>query len=731
MMKVSLVLSLALVVQSALPVLAQTEITFGENLQDSIACRSTDTLTFAADADDLVVIHVVELSDFGGVCAGVACLCFDQLVELRDAENHVLADGSSPTSNNNGRRYRTQVGPTRVPTSATYTLLIRDKQSNGRGEYRVFLQRVNAPERTEFIHSGEHRLSNLARGEVATFQFDALAGDRAAIDMTASDIGNLKPRLALFGPSGQAIALPDSGSIDVTLDDGGLFTLLAFSAVDELGSYRLRLEVEPCQSNADCLHWPCTTATCNVQTGRCEETVSSGHCLVDELCFDDGDHNPDSECEVCDAGTDQLGWMPAAAGTPCGDQTEDGCTDADSCDGSVCLANDIVCDDEDVCNGTETCDSVDGCQSGVPLDCDDSIPCTVDDCNPVEGCTNTADSPCCEVVCDDDNLCTTDSCSNGTCIFTPSVCDGNDVCETGRCDAEDGLCKYEAIVCPDGQVCDPNTGDCVPCTTDHDCDDGNSCTDDTCDSSGECAFTPNNTNSCDDADVCNGIEVCQAGGCVSGTPLNCDDVDICTENSCEPVAGCIFTPLCLADADCSDANLCTTDLCNDGCCKNVAIGCPNGEICVDGECKPDSDGDGVIDEEDECPQTPSGATVKNDGCRYFRLIVNGEEIVNGEGRKVPRREGSVVEVKAPAPPMGQMFSHWSGDVPAERRFDEQLQIVMDSDKDLTAVFQQVPTGAVCGACGNGAALGMIMALFGWLSLRFVSQRRRTGVTKDT
>ena len=43
------------------------------------------------------------------------------------------------------------------------------------------------------------------------------------------------------------------------------------------------------------------------------------------------------------------------------------------------------------------------------------------------------------------------------------------------------------------------------------------------------------------------------------------------------------------------------------------------EICVEGEFKPDTDGDGVFDENDLCPNTPPGSEVDVDGCEVFRF----------------------------------------------------------------------------------------------------------------
>jgi uncharacterized repeat protein (TIGR01451 family) len=97
--------------------------------------------------------------------------------------------------------------------------------------------------------------------------------------------------------------------------------------------------------------------------------------------------------------------------------------------------------------------------SGAAVNCDDFNPCTDDSCDPQTGCVhvNTTGG------CDDGNLCTTDEqCNAGSCGGgTPTVCnDGN--------------------VCTD-EVCDPQSGACVPSANSAPCDDGNPCTaGDTC-----------------------------------------------------------------------------------------------------------------------------------------------------------------------------------------------------------------------------------------------------------
>jgi len=45
---------------------------------------------------------------------------------------------------------------------------------------------------------------------------------------------------------------------------------------------------------------------------------------------------------------------------------------------------------------------------------------------------------------------------------------------------------------------------------------------------------------CDNGNVCDGVEHCQAGVCYNGKPLFCDDADPCTTNTCDATLGCQF-----------------------------------------------------------------------------------------------------------------------------------------------------------------------------------------------
>jgi hypothetical protein len=137
--------------------------------------------------------------------------------------------------------------------------------------------------------------------------------------------------------------------------------------------------------------------------------------------------------------------------------------------------------------------------------------------------------------------------------------------------------------CDDGLVCN-GVEQCLAgtCTagTAVICDDGISCTVDTCsDTQGGCVSAPNDA-VCSDGMACNGVEICSlTSGCMPGTVLNCNDGNACTTDSCDNSLGCQHT-----NVSCDDGNACTTDSCN------ATAGCTHGALyCNDNnECTTDS-----------------------------------------------------------------------------------------------------------------------------------------------
>jgi hypothetical protein len=74
------------------------------------------------------------------------------------------------------------------------------------------------------------------------------------------------------------------------------------------------------------------------------------------------------------------------------------------------------------------------------------------------------------------------------------------------------------------------------CKLDVDCDDGNPCTDGSCDG-GQCVYVDTDGEACDDGDACTLDDICLAGSC-SSEPIDCEDdlectIDTCVEGECK------------------------------------------------------------------------------------------------------------------------------------------------------------------------------------------------------
>ncbi len=158
----------------------------------------------------------------------------------------------------------------------------------------------------------------------------------------------------------------------------------------------------------------------------------------------------------------------------------------------------------------------------------------------------------------------------------------------------------------------------IACSSDADCNDGNSCTTDVCENSGTVGAYCSNTavadgTTCDDGKYCTLNDACTAGVC-SGAARDCSDGVACTVDSCnEDIDACVNTPnnaLCdngvycdgaeTCDAilgcqagtpvNCNDGNECTIDSCNESlkACENISVAdnttCTNG-VCCSGTCQ--------------------------------------------------------------------------------------------------------------------------------------------------
>ncbi len=361
----------------------------------------------------------------------------------------------------------------------------------------------------------------------------------------------------------------------------------------------------------------CTSDSCDPTSGNCAFVPADGSC---------DDNNPCTLGDTCQGGACQSGPTK-----DCDDK--DPCT-IESCDPSngncksAAAVDGISCEDGKACTQGDACLSG-KCAAGKVPQCDDGNPCTDEACDPQTGkcVAKNADGK----GCSDGNNCTAnDTCQSGSCVSGTVVCacqsnadctskEDGDLCNgTLYCELTTHTCeinKKTVVVCDTSAdtaclnwSCTPSKGKCEPknkpdlteCDADSSictkgdaclaglcapgalvgCDDGNPCTNDTCDPVGGCTHTNNNV-TCNDNSACTQTDVCSGGSCVGTLPKNCDDANACTADSCEASTG-----NCLGDfltgPGCDDGNPCTlTDTCAAGVCTPKSnVTCNDGKTCT-------------------------------------------------------------------------------------------------------------------------------------------------------
>ena len=260
---------------------------------------------------------------------------------------------------------------------------------------------------------------------------------------------------------------------------------------------------------------PCTMDKCVEQGGSlvCDNSQPTPNaCAIGGECFPDGAENPANTCLVCDSAAAADEWSEKAPSKPCNDG--DLCTISDTCVDGACAGVAVDCDDGTVCTD-DSCDDASGICAHVPADeaCDDGDPCTkFSEC--IDGVCEGGG----EVLCNDNNACTLDSCTAFVgCTHEPTLasCDDGDPCTVSD-SCEGGGCAG------------------LPKT----CDDGNVCTTDSCTKSGDCSNKDNKV-ACNDDDPCTEADKCSKGTC-KGVDLDCDDGLACTNDVC--LGGDCFHP---------------------------------------------------------------------------------------------------------------------------------------------------------------------------------------------
>ncbi len=126
--------------------------------------------------------------------------------------------------------------------------------------------------------------------------------------------------------------------------------------------------------------------------------------------------------------------------------TPQSCTTPSDCDGNI-----------DLCDGVETCFG----NQCIPLPNSD-VECSGSElCDPSDGACKECFV---DAHCDDANGCTVDACIDETCVYDPVDCNDEDPCTVDSCSVASGSCVNEAIMCPDGLLCNSDDGVCTtPC----------------------------------------------------------------------------------------------------------------------------------------------------------------------------------------------------------------------------------------------------------------------------
>lgn len=419
---------------------------------------------------------------------------------------------------------------------------------------------------------------------------------------------------------------------------------------------------------------PCTQDHCDFATGcyfedasgiACDDgdacTVNDicdeGICLpgADKNCHDDNpctldSCGPDGECLhqpedwLCDDGLYCNGVETCHPDTGCQAGQPPVADDLIDCTADLCdegadtilhLPDHSACSDGDVCNGQETCVAGQGCHDGTDLECEDGVACTLDTCQPETGCQHAPQ----DLLCEDGHPCTVHTChpndgcvkaeevagANGVvcCLSSNLECDDGNQCTQDLCNTLTNQCENtpeeNGTPCNDGLDCSADDV-CIDTTcagTTPECDDEIPCTIDSCIEPGGCQHIPDDS-VCRDDDACNGEESCQVDtGCLAGQDLDCNDELDCTADSCDALTGCIHET---NDVLCDDANPCTADGCQAGAgCIHLYAGGIHGDVVCcqsgDDECQDENPcTENTCDfDTNQCAVTPLSDIPCNDG----------------------------------------------------------------------------------------------------------------------
>lgn len=459
---------------------------------------------------------------------------------------------------------------------------------------------------------------------------------------------------------------------------------------------------------------------------ECRTCSASGSCVAAPSGTDctGGECLGATCCKGCIAGT--MCFVDAAAN--CGSNggvctnCDDGksCT-TDTCSGGTCQHTNVTgpCDDGNQCTVNDTC-SGSSCQ-GTEQNCDDGNPCTDDDCDPEDGCIHDPAPG----SCNDGNPCTNnDSCNaSGNCVGTAITCDDGNQCTDDSCNPMGG-CMYtskaEDATCSDGAPCstgdrctdhdsDPTTARVCEPTGGPNCQDGNPCTSDAADcTTMTCPHDPvNDGDPCSTGSLCVAGQTCMAGVCGGGNPLTCNDENECTSDTCDDAQGCMHAPGNDGDT-CVSGDLCMTDtVCDNGECVGEPVDCTSTNECLeDGTCNPSNRTCSFSSKPND---TPCGRTGM---CRSGAC--EGDGVVDPQGGTGPGGGG----------PGGGDTGGNAGDGSGDTGGGGSSGSNAGGEGDDSPLYKRDPGGCACRFPAPDSRRNDYAALGALVALAFVARRRR-------
>ncbi|MEO0578114.1 MAG: hypothetical protein AAFZ58_05460, partial [Pseudomonadota bacterium] len=213
-------------------------LTSGQNEAGTIELGDIDIWTFAADADDSVLVGLGEVGAGNG---------FEPELRLYGPDGTLITSNSGTNSADVAHR---------ATVAGTYTLIVQESSTDviGVGDYLLYFANVAEPfvvtagDESGALLNGETTAGDIDLGDIDSWTFSADALESIRIGIGEVGVGNgFEPELQLYDPTGTLVTSnsgTDSTDIAHRASVGGTFTLIVQEASTDVvgsGSYQLYL----------------------------------------------------------------------------------------------------------------------------------------------------------------------------------------------------------------------------------------------------------------------------------------------------------------------------------------------------------------------------------------------------------------------------------------------------------------------------------------------------------